>query len=54
MRKKLLILSVAVVVLCITQAARSETYFGAYKNVFGGELVKKYPNAGISRTEWEK
>ena len=39
MRKKLLILSVAVVVLCITQAARSETYFGAYKNVFGGELV---------------
>lgn len=54
MRKKLLILSVVVMVLCITQAARSETYFGAYKNVFGGELSKKYPNAGTSQTECEK
>ncbi len=54
MRKKLLILSVALMVLCIAQVAKSETYFGAYKNVFGGELSKKYPNAGTSRTECEK
>lgn len=54
MRKKLLILSVALMVLCIAQVAKSETYFGAYKNVFGVELSKKYPNAGTSRTECEK
>lgn len=54
MRKKLLILSVALMVLRIAQVAKSETYFGAYKNVFGGELSKKYPNAGTSRTECEK
>ena len=32
----------------------AETYYDAYKNIFGGELAKKYPNAATSKTECEK
>lgn len=32
----------------------STTYYEAYKNVFGGELIKKYPNANKSKADCEK
>ena len=54
MKKKLLILSIAILLLCMAQTVKSETYYDAYKNIFGGELVKKYPNAATSKTECEK
>lgn len=55
MKKKMLILSVVAISLFTVQIARSETsYYDAYKNVFSGELAKKYPNAGTSKAECEK
>lgn len=52
--KNIAILLCVITVFCSINTGYCETYFEAYKNIFGGGLAKKYPNAATSRAQCEK
>ena len=48
------IVAILLFLLTLSSGVFAETYYDAYKNIFGGQLAKKYPNAATSKVECEK
>ena len=51
MHKKFLTIVFIPIIFCFNSICHPETFWNACKNIFGGELAKKYPNAGNSKSE---